>query len=76
MVRWSDAVSRPTQQSAKAMRSPHEQQHSTATKAVYITCAPMCFADDTEIGMTRSSGGSDGNIFAVVEQEKNYYVNI
>jgi hypothetical protein len=26
--------------------------------------------------MTHSDGGSDGNIFAVVEQGKNYHVNI
>jgi hypothetical protein len=28
------------------------------------------------IGSTRSDGGSDRNIFAVVEQGKNYHVNI
>ena len=34
------------QQFAKAMCGPHGQQLSTATKVVYITCVPMCFADD------------------------------
>ena len=65
------------QQSTKAMCGPHGQQRSTATKAVYVTCAPMCFADNTPtIGTTRFGGGIDGNIFAVVEQEKNFHVNI
>ena len=77
VVSSSSVVSQPTQQSAKAMYGPHGQQRSSATKAVYVTCVPMCFADNTPtIGATPSDGGSDGNIFAVVEQEKKNYVNI
>ena len=48
MVHSSGADSRSTQQSAEAVHGPHGQQHSTATKAVYITCAPMFFVDNSD----------------------------
>ena len=37
LVSASGAVSRPTQQSAKAVRGPHQQQRVPTTKAVHIT---------------------------------------
>ena len=62
MVSFSGAVLRQTKQSAKAVRGPHGQQRSTATKVVYITCAPMCFADNALTNRTtHSGGGRDGN---------------
>ena len=77
MVSSSGAVSQPMQQSTEAVHGPHGRQRSTTAKAVYVTCVPMCFADNTlTIGTTHSGGGSNRNIIAVVEQGKNYHVNI
>ena len=41
VVSLSSAISQPMQQSAKAMRSPHGQQCSTATEMVHITWVPL-----------------------------------
>ena len=47
VVSASGAIFWPSQQSAKAMHGPRQQQQVPTTKAVHITWAPMWYGNNT-----------------------------